>query len=1211
MYIRVVMLLAFTAFCAEAQQCAMYGSCGKKSMFGGELPCPVTDSQFTAPVISDDIRQILVNLCGDEWKSIDNVCCTKDQVISLRDNLEKASPLIQSCPACVQNFNNLFCKFTCSPEQGSFVNVTDTAISQSNKVVVNELSVFMDDLWASSFYDSCKNVKFSATNGYAMDLLGGGAKNYSQFLKFLGDAKPLLGGSPFQINYKYETTDDFMNFNDTVYSCNDPEYKCACPDCEETCPILEPLKSNVCQIGGVSCYNIGIGTFLVILFIVSLLLSGAYTIGNDGIKISHPGDDPIDNEADFDSRVTEVGNNQNSESTPINTNSLNDKIAACGENISKIAILNPRTVISTAILAVISCFILLILFGKLETNPIKLWVSESSPQYQEKVYFDENFGPFYRTEQIFVVNETGPVLSYDTLKWWFQIENNITQTFPSSDNVTTYQDLCFRATDDSPCVIESFTQYFQGRLPEEASWKRALKTCTDSPVNCLPTFQQPLRTNLLFSEPEDVFNSNAFVVTLLVDDHSPRAFQWEYTLEKYLVYLREHAPDGLRISFSTEISLEKELNGNNDVIIVIISYLVMFSYTCFGLRRKNAPSGNHHRIMLGITGICIVVSSIICAAGILSVFGVKSTLIIAEVIPFLILAIGVDNIFLITEEYDRITLSQSLLETNERILMAVNNISPSIFMSFVCQAGCFLLAAFVPMPAVRNFALYSALADLNLIIFLIVYIAVLSMYEGKYTVLQPIASSANDREDDQPVTVQPTASVFVTRYLEFIDAYRRPLLFGFFTLFILSTICLPMLQLGLDQKLAVPQESYLIDYFNDIYTYFQAGPPVYFVVRGLDLTKRSEQVKVCGRFTKCNELSLANLLEQERKRSTIVEPVANWFDDYMMFLSPKLESCCRVKKNAHDEMCPPSWPSRRCDVCLAGQEYKYDMTGFPEGDSFIEYMKMWLSTPSDQCALAGEAPYSRSVVYNDTTVVSSVFRSAHKPLRSQHDFIEAYNDAVRIVKELQQGESALDVFAYSPFYIFFVQYATIVPMTIKLLSGAILLILIMSSILLESIKLGITLTSIVIMIMSSILFGMVIIGIDLNAVTLVNLVICVGLAVEFCIHIVRAYHIQQATTTTTTTTRGDKWTVMNKVMLTVGGSVFNGIAMTKFLGVCVLAFAQSKIFRIFYFGMWIILILVSSLHSFILLPLILSFSWNDLGYPWNLNTKKPIEETEQ
>ena len=190
--------------------CAMYGNCGKKSVFGNELPCPVPRS-FEPPVLSDETSKLLVEVCGEEWKEVRYACCTKDQVVALRDNLQKAQPLISSCPACLKNFNNLFCHFTCAADQGRFVNITKVEKSKEDKDIVAELDVFMNSSWASEFYDSCKNIKFSATNGYAMDLIGGGAKNYSQFLKFLGDAKPMLGGSPFQINYKYDLANEEKN----------------------------------------------------------------------------------------------------------------------------------------------------------------------------------------------------------------------------------------------------------------------------------------------------------------------------------------------------------------------------------------------------------------------------------------------------------------------------------------------------------------------------------------------------------------------------------------------------------------------------------------------------------------------------------------------------------------------------------------------------------------------------------------------------------------------------------------------------------------------------------------------------------------------------------------------------------------------------------------------------------------------------------------
>src|ERR1700744_2600526 len=59
------------------------------------------------------------------------------------------------------------------------------------------------------------------------------------------------------------------------------------------------------------------------------------------------------------------------------------------------------------------------------------------------------------------------------------------------------------------------------------------------------------------------------------------------------------------------------------------------------------------KFMLGISGIVIVLASVSTSVGIFSVLGIKVTLIIAEVIPFLVLAVGVDNVFILVHELDR------------------------------------------------------------------------------------------------------------------------------------------------------------------------------------------------------------------------------------------------------------------------------------------------------------------------------------------------------------------------------------------------------------------------------------------------------------------------------------------------------------------------------------------------------------------------------
>lgn len=73
---------------------------------------------------------------------------------------------------------------------------------------------------------------------------------------------------------------------------------------------------------------------------------------------------------------------------------------------------------------------------------------------------------------------------------------------------------------------------------------------------------------------------------------------------------------------------------------------------------------------------------------------------------------------------------------------------------------------------------------------------------------------------------------------------------------------------------------------------------MFFVVRDLDVTQRGYQQQICGRFTTCDKFSLANILEQEFKRlkkSMIAEPTSNWLDDFLTWLNPDLDQCCRFK----------------------------------------------------------------------------------------------------------------------------------------------------------------------------------------------------------------------------------------------------------------------------------------------------------------------------
>lgn len=82
---------------------------------------------------------------------------------------------------------------------------------------------------------------------------------------------------------------------------------------------------------------------------------------------------------------------------------------------------------------------------------------------------------------------------------------------------------------------------------------------------------------------------------------------------------------------------------------------------------------------------------------------------LSQVIPFLVLAVGVDNIFILVQNYQRdVRLENESLE--EQIGRIVGRVGPSMLLTSTTEALAFLLGALTPMPAVRIFSLYAALA---------------------------------------------------------------------------------------------------------------------------------------------------------------------------------------------------------------------------------------------------------------------------------------------------------------------------------------------------------------------------------------------------------------------------------------------------------------------------------------------------------------------
>jgi Niemann-Pick C1 protein len=68
----------------------------------------------------------------------------------------------------------------------------------------------------------------------------------------------------------------------------------------------------------------------------------------------------------------------------------------------------------------------------------------------------------------------------------------------------------------------------------------------------------------------------------------------------------------------------------------------------------------------------------------------------------------------------------------------------------------------------------------------------------------------------------------------------------------------PHIDIGLDQELSMPHDSFQLKYFKYLTKYLNIGPPVYFVVtEGLEYSDKDTQNMVCGtRFCRPDSVAM-------------------------------------------------------------------------------------------------------------------------------------------------------------------------------------------------------------------------------------------------------------------------------------------------------------------------------------------------------------------
>lgn len=735
----------------------------------------------------------------------------------------------------------------------------------------------------------------------------------------------------------------------------------------------------------------------------------------------------------------------------------------------------------------------------------------------------------------------------ETLLQLDKIIQNITVTWNNSS--FSYKELCCRTSKDN--CYENFVLTFKGKTEKIKKGKFAIKYPFER-NNGDPITSAMLLGGVSVNETNYIRDFRAIRLLYMLDYSTEVkekiTLKWE---DEFLKVLSNVKFQNIKIYKFVGQSFDMEVNRISEMVLplLFIAAPLMVTFAALSCLSSDVVTS---KPWLGIAGCISPIMSTIAAFGLLLHCNAEY-IDLNLAIMFLMLGIGIDDSFVLLAAWRRTNKKD---DVKHRMSEAYSEAAVSITITSLTNFLSFCIGLTTPYRVIRIFSLYSAISLLFDFFYQIFFFGSFMALEGireekqlHSVICLRIKSVNRSNEHSENGEIEEN---FMMKFFRDIlgnllkENIIKLFVFVVFVIYLgFGIYCTKWIKEGFDYINILPSSSYLLQYMIAHYEYFTDYPQRIHLIINKTLDYSDPTV----------QNNIENILQSFESAPLMADSSTTecWLREYLAFFKEPIS--------------------------------KFSLSGYnlSNSEDFVEGFKdVFLKFKSAE-------RLRKDVLFNKegNQIIASRFLVQSRNVRNA----SAEKFLLENLRKIADN-SKYPVCIYNFWFIIYDQYLDLLPTCIQTIGIAALLISIVFLLFIPNFTCVACVTLTVISIQVGVIGYISVWDVTIDTVSMIILVLCTGFCVDYSAHISYSYMSSEKTNP------NEK---LKSSLYAAGYPIFQGCISTV-LGVSVLYFAPSYSFVIF-FKIILLVMLFSSFHGLILLPVILTIG-DSLYIYWKNRTKK-------